>query len=320
MICRRNATGNTIHSYRDAVKLFLQFVTAKLKRSATKLRVADITESLVLDFLSDLERTRGNSVQTRNHRLVAIRCLFEHISAREPLLIDHCRRIVTIPAKRGVKAPQICYLTKEEIESILQACDRRDPLGRRDYALILFMYNTGARVQEASDVRVSWLSLDSPPKVEILGKGRKWRTCPLWEHTARVLREFLSERGLSPGQDDHLFLNRFSRPISRFGIADAIRKRAVRAAPRTPSLKARRVTPHTIRHTTAMHLLQSGVDVNVIRSWLGHASIATTNLYVEIDLEMKTQILKACEVRGRQKPKVPSWRSKPDILRWLESL
>jgi len=318
LTCRRNVAGNTIRSYRDAVKLFLAYVAASLKKPAMQLLVTDVTESVVLGFLADLERRRGNSIQTRNHRLTSLRRLYEYISLQEPLLLDHCRRLATIPLKRGAVLPQIQYLTKEEIGAVLGAVDRPAPRGQRDYALLLFMYNTGARVQEAADTRASWLSLQAPCKTEILGKGRKWRTCPLWPSTAQALKKLLQSRG-PLDRDDHVFLNRFGRPISRSGIEDILRKYTTLAASAVAGLKNRSVTPHTIRHTTAMHLLQSGVDVNVIRSWLGHASIATTNHYVEIDLEMKTQALKTCEVTWD--PRVGKrWRSSPEILTWLDSL
>ena len=178
---------------------------------------------------------------------------------------------------------------------------------------------TLARVQEVADARVGWLSLVKPYKVEILGKGHKWRTCPLSENTVCHLRQLVEVADRRPRQDAHLFVNRFGRPISRSGIAKMIRRYATKAAQATPSIRGERVTPHTFRHTTAMHLLQSGVEVNVIRSWLGHVSIATTNRYVEIDLAMKAKALEACEVHSENGSPVP-WRSNNDLLTWLESL
>jgi site-specific recombinase XerD len=202
---------------------------------------------------------------------------------------------------------------------LLDAVPRGDAPGRRDYTLLLFMYNTGARVQEVADTRLSWLTLTPSAKVELLGKGRKWRTCPLWESTARHVQQLIEEHGLKPEQKGHLFVNRSGRPFSRSGISEIIGRHARQAGVTAPGLRGRKVTPHTIRHTIAMHLLQSGVEVNVIRSWLGHVSIATTNRYIEIDLEMKRKALETCEV-GRAEPPVAGWRSSPDILTWLESL
>jgi site-specific recombinase XerD len=319
LTCRRNVSPHTLESYRDGLKLLLRFAAQHLKRSAAQLRVTDITEAVVIDFLTNLERTRGNTIQTRNHRLVSIRNLFDYIAAREPRLLDHCHKILTIPRKRGAAVPEVGYLEKEQVTALLGAIAQDSSAGRRDYALLLFMYNTGARVQEVADARVGWLTLRAPCKVELLGKGRKWRTCPLWESTAQHLRRLLDERGSSLKPEELLFLNRFGRPLSRSGIADILDRHLTRAASTMPGLRERRVTPHTIRHTTAMHLLQSGVEVNVIRSWLGHVSIATTNRYIEIDLAMKAKALEKCEL-GQSRPADPSWRSDPDILGWLESL
>jgi site-specific recombinase XerD len=317
--CRCNVSRNTARSYRDALKLLLRFAAAQVKKPAVNLSVTDITEAVVVAFLTDLEQARGNSIQTRNHRLVGIRRLFEYIGEKEPTLLAHCHKIVTVPKKRGALLPAIHYLEKEQITALLDAVPRGDARGRRDYTLLLFMYNTGARVQEVADTRLSWLTLSTAAKVELLGKGRKWRTCPLWESTVRHVRQLIEERGLKPEQEGHLFVNRFGQPLSRSGIAEIIDRHARKAGATTPGLRGQKVTPHTIRHTTAMHLLQSGVEVNVIRSWLGHASIATTNRYIEIDLEMKRKALEACEVGRGGSPPV-SWQSSPDILTWLESL
>jgi site-specific recombinase XerD len=319
LVCQRNMSPNTIQSYRDALKLFLRFSVERLNKAATKLLVTDIQEPLVIGFLTELEQTRGNSIQTRNHRLSALQNLYEYIASRDPALLDHCHRIVAIPRKRGAALPEIHYLEKEQVNAILGAAGRNTAISRRDYALLLFLYNTGARVQEAADTRVSWLTLTSPYKVELLGKGRKWRSCPLWENTVQQLRQLIEERRLTAGQDVCLFVNRQGSQLSRSGIADIIERHVAKAAETTGSLRGRRVTPHTFRHTTAMHLLQSGVEINVIRSWLGHVSLATTNQYIEIDLAMKAKALETCEV-GRSEPPAALWRSEPDILAWLESL
>jgi site-specific recombinase XerD len=180
------------------------------------------------------------------------------------------------------------------------------------------MYNTGARVQEVADTRLSWLFLNQPYNVELLGKGRKWRTCPLSENTVKHLRHLIERQRLAD-PNGCLFVNRFGQQLSRFGIGDILERAVSRASHDMPSLHDRSVTPHTLRHTTAMHLLQSGVEINVIRSWLGHASLATTNRYVEIDLAMKSRALKTCEVTTTETPEA-SWQANPDILNWLESL
>ena len=213
--------------------------------------------------------------------------------------------------------PQISYLTRNEIQGILAAIQHTSWAEKRNQVLLLYMYNTGSRVQEVADARLPWLSLHGPHKVEILGKGNKVRVCPLWETTARALEHYLKERNQLECPTDHLFLNRSCRPLSRSGITYIIDSCVQKAASAMPSLRNKRVTPHTIRHTTAMHLLQSGVEMNVIKSWLGHASVATTDRYVQIDLEMKTRALETCEIAGDRKRRR---RVTPELLSWLEAL
>ncbi len=180
------------------------------------------------------------------------------------------------------------------MEAIFDVINTKTALGRRDYAILLFMYNTGARAQETADARLSWVSFRKPYKVEILGKGRKLRTCPLWPSTVEILQKMISARRQNSEADGHLFINRLDQPLTRFGIGNIVVEYNQKASEHIPSLKKKTVTPHTIRHTTAMHLLQSGVDINVIRSWLGHANLITTNRYIEIDLAMKQKALEAC--------------------------
>ncbi len=244
LACQRNVSPNTIQSYRDALKLFLRFAAQRLKKPATALLVGDITEAVVVAFLTDLEQTRGNSIQTRNYRLVAIRSLFEYVAGREPLHLEHGRKIASIPRKRGAVLPVIRYLEKDQIAALLGAVDTAGTRGRRDYALLLFMYNTGARVQEVADTRVTWLTLSAPYQVELLGKGRKWRTCsagPDLRHVPalgarRSFTWFNEEQLLPVGGTPH---NHFGPPPKRttsFGRSD---RRAQRRKPNCP----RRVGP-----------------------------------------------------------------------------
>jgi len=318
LVQRRNLSRNSIRSYRDAVKLLIQFVTHRIGRATSTLEVLDINEQMVLDFLIHLEQKRGNSIQTCNQRLITLRLLFDYIAFREPLLLEHCKQITTIPMKRGALLPQIAYLTKDEMLAILHTIDCTTWEGRRNYVLLRYMYNTGSRVQEVADIRLPWLSLHYPYKVEIIGKGKKLRTCPLWDTTAKALKHYLEERNQLKCRTNHLFLNRCNVPLTRSGIAYIINVCVQKAACKVPSLRNKQITPHTFRHTTAMHLLQSGVEINVIKHWLGHVSINTTNRYVQIDLEMKAKALKNCEIlynplRRRRK-------MTPELLTWLESL
>lgn len=315
--CRRNLSRNTIRSYRDALKLLLPFAASQTRKPVSQLAVADVDEKIVLNFLSELEGERSNSIQTRNQRLTSIRRLFDFIASQEPLLMDHCRRVVMIPPKRGVRTPEIQYLDKMQMMALLDSANGTYWSSQRDYAMLLFMYNTGARVQEVVDSRISWLTLSAPAKVQLLGKRNKWRTCPLWDNTAETLERLLQQRRTSP--EDRLFLNRQRRPLSRSGVADIIRRLTIKAAATEPGLKNMKVTPHVLRHTTAMHLLQSGVEVNVIRAWLGHVSINTTNRYIDIDMAMKEKALQACQPTAPT-DEISVWRDQPEILAWLESL
>jgi site-specific recombinase XerD len=319
VVCQRHLSLNTIRSYRDAVKLLIPFVAARAGKRPTSLLVADVTDRIVVAFLQHLEEQRRNSVQTRNNRLVALRKLFGYIALQEPVLADHCRRVIQIPTKKAHEVPEISYLEKHELAAILDAVDRRSKLGWRDHAMLMFMYNTGARVQETVDAKVSWLTLDPPPKVEILGKGRKWRTCPLWPEVAGILARVVSGRPTGAAPDAPLFLNRYGEAFSRFGVWNIIEKYKNRAAATMPSLAKKRITPHTFRHTTAMHLLQSGVEINVIRRWLGHVDLATTHRYVEIDLAMKRKALESCQPTGLSTGG-SGWQPRSDILAWLETL
>ena len=179
LVCRKNVSRNTVVSYRDGLKLFLAFTAEQRKKPASMLLVTDLTEEVVVAFLTHLEKTRANSIQTRNHRLVAIRRLFDYIAAREPRFLEHCHRIATIPRKRGAVLPEIGYLEKEQLTALLDAVPQGSPRGRRDYTLLLFLYNTGARVQEVADLRIVDLDLEGSARVRLHGKGDKWRTCPL---------------------------------------------------------------------------------------------------------------------------------------------
>ena len=318
LACHRNMSPNTIRSYRDALKLLLAFAAERHKRAAALLRVDDVTDQVVIAFLDHIESSRSNAIQTRNHRLVAVRRLFEYVASREPRHLEHARRVMTIPRKRGGVLPEIGYLEKEQMTALLNAVAKGSARAARLRHAAVHVQH-GARVQEVADTRVGWLSLVPQFKVELLGKGRKWRTCPLWENTANHLRQLIARQRPNAGKDDFVFVNRYGRPLSRSGIADIVRRYASKAAESLPSLQNRKVTPHTLRHTTAMHLLQAGVEVNVIRSWLGHVSIATTNRYIEIDLAMKAEALAACEVTSPSAGEAVDPRS-PDILAWLESL
>jgi|APFre7841882724_1041349.scaffolds.fasta_scaffold08822_3 site-specific recombinase XerD len=321
LIAERNLTQNTILSYRDALKLFFLFMRSQTRKSSTNLPVQDITPVRIRQFLNFLEQERENSIRSRNQRLAALHSFFEFVARTEPRHAELCRQIASLPIKRTTQAP-VEYLEMDEITEIFNQVDLKEPQGLRDYALLLFLYNAGARVDEASQLRLSWLTLTKPFRVSILGKGRKWRVCPLWTATGEALRAYLAGRE-TRGNEEHVFLNRFGSSLSRHGILDTVKKYAKRGAAKMPRLAKKKITPHTIRHTTAMHMLQAGIDLNSIRDWLGHASIQTTHHYAQINLEMKTKAMEKCEASFLPSVKhstVPSWKANKDILSWLQSL
>ena len=239
-----------------------------------------------------------------------IHSLFRFVARQVPELVDHAAQIHAIPLRRSA-APTMAYLEKPEIDALLAVPDRRRPQGQRDYALLLFLYNTGAGATETAELAVGAVALDTAPSVRFLGKGRKTRTCPLWPHTAKTLRQLLGARLEGP-RDEPVFRNVRGEPVTRFGIHDLIARTVRKAAETTPSLRAKRVSPHTLRHTTAVHLLRAGVDINTIRAWLGHVSLETTNRYAEVDLETKAKALETCAVTNSDR--TPAWRKDKDLM------
>jgi site-specific recombinase XerD len=313
LVSERNLAANTRHSYRDTLCQLLPFVSGRLHKAVDRLAVVDVSSQSVRDFLNDVETHRGCGIATRNQRLAAIHALARFIGEHSPEHIAWCAQVRCVPYKKGTQAA-VRYLNKAEIDALLACPDRRTEQGRRDYALLLFLYNTGARASEASDLIVSDLHLDQA-SVEILGKGRKRRQCPLWSATVRELRAIVGER---PRQE-HVFLNRCGQPTTRFGVHALVERTAARAQDSMPSLATKRVSPHSIRHSTASHLLSSGVDINTVRAWLGHASLDTTNIYAEIDLEGKALALAKCEIAEAQASR-KQWHCQPQIMDFLRSL
>lgn len=315
----RGTSPHTVRSYRDAIMLLLRFLAARHGRDVVDLGFADITPDDILAFLDHLEDERGNSVATRNARLAAVHSFARYAATSHPEQLELCQRLLAVPFKRA-PARVVEYLEANEIGALLEAPDRATPAGRRDHVLLLTLFNTGARVQEVVDLRPCDLQLVRPLQVRLLGKGRKERVCPLWPQTADALSELIGEQGLDPATTQPLFRNRRGEPITRFGVAYIVRKHAARAATRAPSLARKRVHPHVLRHTTAVHLLQAGVDLVTISHWLGHASVETTNRYAAVDLEMKRAALANAGPLGDLDPTLGAWRKDASILEWLEAL
>ena len=313
LVSERNLALNTRHSYRDALCLLIPFVSSRLHKPVDRLTVTDVSAQLVRDFLGDIETSRHCSIATRNQRLAAIHALARFVGEHSPEHIEWCAQVRYVPYKKGTHA-MIPYLDKQEIDALLDCPDQRTEQGRRDYALLLFLYNSGARADEASQLVVGDLDLDGE-SVHILGKGRKHRQCPLWPETVRELRALVE--GRSP--QERVFVNRCGQSMTRFGIHALVERTALRAQSAMPSLATKRVSPHSLRHSTATHLLSSGVDINTVRAWLGHASLDTTNVYAEIDLEGKAQALARCDVSNEREPK-KRWVANPDLMQFLRSL
>jgi integrase/recombinase XerD len=315
----RGMSPHTVCSYRDAFTLLLRFLAGRLARAVVKLGFADLSPVEVIAFLQHLETERHNSATTRNTRLAAIHAFARFAATNYPEHLELCQRILAVPFKRASRGI-VEYLEAGEIAAILNAPDRTKADGRRDYVLLLTLFNAGARVQEILDVRPCDLQLVRPFQIRLHGKGRKERICPLWPKTAKILRAFLAERGIEPASTHHLFRSHRGEQLTRFGARYLLRKYAREASSAVATLEGKRVHPHVIRHTTAVHLLQAGVDMVTISHWLGHADIETTNRYASVDLEMKRAAVAKARPVGAVDPAVAAWRTDKTILQWLESL
>jgi len=291
LIGERNYSSNTQASYRDTLILLLPFLAKRKRTSIDLLAPSKIAAEDIRQFLNYLEKERKCSISTRNQRLAAIHALSKFIARKSPELITWAQDICAVPFKRSPK-PELAYLEKDEMDAILDAPNRQTHQGKRDYALLLFLYNTGTRASEAAQLKISDIRLGGMPSVKITGKGMKIRHCPLWSLTVKTLESLIAARL----QHEPLFLNCRKQPMTRFGVHSLLRRSAARASKSVPSIKEKKIGPHSIRHTTAVHLLRSGVDINTIRAWLGHVSLDTTNIYASVDLEMKADALAHCEI------------------------
>jgi integrase/recombinase XerD len=314
----RGVSPHTIRSYRDSLTLLLRFLASTTQRPVTTLDVPDLTVDRIVAFLHHLEQHRKVTATTRNVRLAAIHAFARFLAAQEPAYLDPAQRLLGIPFKRARPRP-IAYLEYDEIAAVLASVNRATRAGRRDYALIATMFNTGARVQEILDVRASDLQLTKPYQLRLVGKGRKVRWCPLWSQTAQLLRAWCAERSLDLRADGPVFVNQRGLPLSRFGVRFILAKHVRRAAQSQPSLASKTLHPHSLRHSTAVHLLKSGVDLPTIAHWLGHASVNTTNRYVTVDLDLKRKALARAAPLATSRSALTPWRD-PGILAWLEAL
>jgi integrase/recombinase XerD len=314
LVAQRGASARTVESYRDAFELLLGFAEQRTGRPPSALSLADLDAPLVLDFLDHLETGRGNTARTRNARLAAIHSFMRYAAVRDPASLPVTARVLAIPAKRFDR-PVLGYLTREQVTAILAAPDQRTWSGRRDAALLAAGYNTGARVSELAALRVRDVLLDRQTAVHLHGKGRKQRVLPLWNTTAAQLRDWLGQ--ISSGPETPVFPNRAGKPLTRSGIRDRLDRAVTIAGQDCPSLRGQHVTPHTLRHSTAMHLLQSGTDLAVIALWMGHESPATTHQYLEADLATKQATLRRLEDPGSE---APPFQPGDALLTFLQNL
>lgn len=318
LVRARGASPHTVRAYRDTLRLLFGFVASQRSRAVSDVTLDDLKAVPVLAFLSHLESQRGNSPASRNVRRAAIRSFFKHLIQHDLSRADQYQRVLAIPAKRA-HIPMAQYLEPEEVKRILAQPDPSTPTGCRDHALLLFLYNTGARVSEALGVRVADLELGTSRHVRLFGKRKKERICPLWRDTAAALQRLVATHNIQ--SDGYMFSNRDGLPLSRDGVAYILRKYTALAARSMVSLRRRRVSPHVMRHSCAVALLQAGVDVTVIRDYLGHASIATTGRYVATNLQMKREALEHFWQRSGLSPaRARPWSPKPDLLAYLGSL
>lgn len=313
LIHQRNLSPHTVAAYRDTFRLLLRFLQQTRRTTASRLPIEALDSAAVLSFLSHLEKERHNGIRSRNARLAAIRSFLNYASdLLGPDLPEITRRILSIPSKRHSRQLK-GFLTRPEMTALLRASDD-SWTGKRNHLLFLLLYNTGGRVSEIISIRIRDVTAADCRQVLLHGKGRKERIVPLWPETGRIIRRWIRENQLST--DDVLLPNRFKQPLTRSGVAWHLRQLVRKAGVMTSSLKNRRISPHTLRHTTAMHLLQSGVAHEVIALWLGHESPNTTHQYVEADIELKRRTLEAIDPpRSKRHPQ----RHDDPLMRFLEA-
>lgn len=315
---QRGASTHTIRAYRDSLTLLLKFLAEQRHCGVSSLQMSDLDADAVMRFLDHVETARANCAATRNCRRAAIRGFFKHLLRDDLAHSQQYMRVLAIPAKKARLRPAT-YLEPEDARLIISMPDQQTEDGWRDYTLLLFLYNTGARVSEASGLHWEDLHLIAPRSVRLRGKGKKERLLPLWTETANALHRL---RGLAQSADQqYVFLNRHGQPLTRDGIAYLLNKHADAAANRNAALKRKKITPHVLRHSCAVALLQSGTDVTVIRDYLGHSSVATTGRYITINLQMKRDAMEAFwEKSGIGPSNAKPWKPKSDLLAFLKSL
>lgn len=314
---QRNATQATIAAYRDALRLLVIFASERTGKKPSALVVEDLDRDLILAYLDHLERSRGNCVHTRNARLTAIRSFFRHVSTCDPAALGVAQRVLSIPIKKSdLSNPR--YLSRAELDALINAPSVSSQIGRRDRVLLLFLARTGARISEALGVDASDLSLDGARShVMLRGKGRKQRVIPLAADLVTAIEDLLRENGVGRHEAVPLFAGVHGERLTRFGATHIVRRAAAAASLQKPELVRKEISPHVFRHSLAMMLLQSGVDLLTIQAWLGHAQVATTHRYAAADIEMMRRGLDKAAIRGIATHR---FRPKDAVLSLLENL
>jgi site-specific recombinase XerD len=316
---QRGASRHTVRAYRDALKLLLEFAARRNGRRLAALELSDLDADTVAEFLDHIETNRSNSVATRNCRRAALRSFFKHLVRNDLAHSLQYTRVLAVPSKKARQRPAT-YLEADDVRAIIARPNRRTADGWRDYALLLFLYNSGARVSEVTGVLWTDIQLVPPRQVRLRGKGRKERLVPLWRETADALHRL---RSMATNTDrQYVFVNRHGQPLTRDGVAYILQKYASAVATEgRPALVHKRITPHVLRHSCAVALLQSGTDVVVIRDYLGHASVATTGRYITTNLQMKRDALETFwKHAGIEPARAKPWKPKADLLAFLRSL
>lgn len=313
LVTDRNLAHNTQMSYRDTLLQLLPFLGRQRNKGVDRLTIDDLSPSEVRAFLEYVQSERGCGGATRNLRLATIHSLAKFIAMHSPEHVAWWAQIRAVPFKKTAQST-LTYLDKSEVDTLLATPDRRTPQGRRDYALLLFLYNTGARVSEVTQLALGDIRWGNSPAVHLVGKGAKARWCPIWSQTEGLLKLMVAGRTAQ----DFVFLNRLNQPLTRYGIYRLVQRTVEQASRSLPSLKAKRISPHCLRHTCAVHLLRSGVDINTIRAWLGHVSLDTTHIYAEIDLEMKAKALAHCDIP--EKVTAKPWHTDKSLIGFLKAL
>lgn len=314
---QRNATPQTIRSYKDGIKQVLSFAAKQNDAHLSTLQFSDFDVSFVLNFLDYMENERNVAINTRNHSLAILRSFFRHAMTLEPEYFQQCARILNIPYK-AEQQKIMDYFELDELEIYMAQPDRQTSIGRRDYLIISLMYNIGCRVDELVHITPASINFTPPNySVTILGKGRKTRICPLWKQTIDLLNDFMAEHNIAADSNSQLFLNQRKQKLTRFGVFHMTKKYYKLAVKQMPSLTKKKIHPHSLRHTTAVHMLEAQVELNVIQHILGHSSIETTNKYAKVSTMMKRKAIEKVQNRPNTEG---IWQKDENLLDWLESL